>query len=106
VERRRTEISWFDFYFWAYAEYFGLASALGDFQADRLDGSVRIVDPVLRRDDFRQTTPLLHADGHMVLDRSLLTQVSARFLGAHGHQLADPSKNNPARFQIVSALRV
>jgi hypothetical protein len=47
VERRRTEISWFDFYFWAYAEYFGLASALGDFQADRLDGSVRIVDPYL-----------------------------------------------------------
>jgi predicted nucleic acid-binding protein len=39
-------LSWFDAHLWAYAEYFGLDTLLSeDFQADRIYGSVRIVDP-------------------------------------------------------------
>lgn len=39
-------LSWFDAHLWAYAEYFGLDTLLSeDFQAGRIYGSVRIVDP-------------------------------------------------------------
>ena len=39
-------LSWFDAHLWAYAEYFGLGTLLSeDFQAGRIYGSVRIVDP-------------------------------------------------------------
>ena len=40
------QLSWFDAHLWAYAECFGLDEILSeDFQADRLYGSVRIVNP-------------------------------------------------------------
>lgn len=40
------ELSWFDAHMWAYAEVFGLAELITeDFQAGRLYGSVRIVNP-------------------------------------------------------------
>lgn len=39
-------LSWFDAHMWAYAEVFGLAELISeDFQADRLYGSVRVVNP-------------------------------------------------------------
>ncbi len=39
-------LSWFDAHMWAYAEVFGLAELVTeDFQAGRLYGSVRIVNP-------------------------------------------------------------
>ncbi len=39
-------LSWFDAHLWAYAEYFGLDTLLSeDFQAGRIYGSVRIVNP-------------------------------------------------------------
>jgi len=40
------QLSWFDAHMWAYAEVFGLAELVTeDFQAGRLYGSVRIVNP-------------------------------------------------------------
>ena len=40
------ELSWFDAHMWAYAEVFGMAELISeDFQAGRLYGSVRVVDP-------------------------------------------------------------
>ena len=39
-------LSWFDAHLWAYAEYYALSELLSeDFQADRLYGTVRIVNP-------------------------------------------------------------
>ncbi len=39
-------LSWFDAHMWAYAEVFGLTELVTeDFQAGRLYGSVRIVNP-------------------------------------------------------------
>jgi predicted nucleic acid-binding protein len=44
------QLSWFDAHLWAYAEHFGLSELLSeDFQHDRLYGSVRAVNPFLRR---------------------------------------------------------
>ena len=41
-------LSWFDAHLWAYAEYFGLDALLSeDFQAGRIYGSVRIIDPFI-----------------------------------------------------------
>ena len=40
------QLSWFDAHLWAYAEVYGLAEIITeDFAADRLYGSVRIVNP-------------------------------------------------------------
>jgi predicted nucleic acid-binding protein len=40
------QLGWFDAHIWAYAEHFGLTEIwTEDFQADRLYGSVRIVNP-------------------------------------------------------------
>ena len=40
------ELSWFDAHMWAYAEVFGLAELITeDLQANRLYGSVRVVNP-------------------------------------------------------------
>lgn len=40
------QLSWFDAHMWAYAEYYGLKELISeDFQADRLYGTVRIVNP-------------------------------------------------------------
>ena len=40
------DLSWFDAHMWAYAEVFGLAELISeDFQAGRLYGSVRVVNP-------------------------------------------------------------
>jgi predicted nucleic acid-binding protein len=39
-------LSWFDAHLWAYAEHYGLSELVSeDFQADRLYGTVRIVNP-------------------------------------------------------------
>jgi len=39
-------LPWFDAHMWAYAEHYGLDELLSeDFEADRLYGTVRIVDP-------------------------------------------------------------
>jgi predicted nucleic acid-binding protein len=41
-------LSWFDAHLWAYAEHYGMAEIVSeDFQADRLYGTVRIVNPFL-----------------------------------------------------------
>ncbi len=40
------KLSWFDAHMWAYAEVFGMTELISeDFQAGRLYGSVRVVDP-------------------------------------------------------------
>lgn len=40
------QLSWFDAHLWAYAEHYGLTELISeDFQADRLYGRVRIVNP-------------------------------------------------------------
>jgi len=40
------DLSWFDAHMWSYAEVFGLAELVSeDFQAGRLYGSVRVVNP-------------------------------------------------------------
>lgn len=42
------QLSWFDAHLWAYAEHYDLDTLFSeDFQADRLYGSVRIVDPFI-----------------------------------------------------------
>ena len=44
------QLSWFDAHLWAYAEHYGLSELISeDFQHDRLYGSVRIVNPFIRR---------------------------------------------------------
>ena len=41
-------LSWFDAHLWGYAEHYGLSESLSvDFQAGRLYGSVRVVNPFL-----------------------------------------------------------
>ncbi len=41
-------LSWFDAHLWAYAEHYGMAEIVSeDFQANRLYGTVRIVNPFL-----------------------------------------------------------
>lgn len=44
------QMSWFDAHMWAYAEFYGLEEILTeDLQDGRLYGSVRVVNPFLRR---------------------------------------------------------
>jgi len=41
-------LAWFDAHLWAYAEHYGLSELVSeDFQADRLYGTVRIVNPFM-----------------------------------------------------------